>query len=369
MNPVRIFLCGDVMTGRGIDRVLPHPCAPQLHEGYVTSTDGYVRLAEIKNGPIQRPVGFDYIWGAALEEWRRAAPDVRVVNLETAVTRSDSFEPKGINYRMNPENAGCLTAAGIDCCVLGNNHVLDWGVEGLIETLEVLDQRRLKTCGAGRNLAEARTPAIHLVPGRGRVLVFSFALASSGTPPSWAAGRDKAGVNFLPGLSETAVDKVAAEIERFRKPGDILIVSIHWGPNWGYEIPDAQRRFAHALIDRANVSAVHGHSSHHPKAIEVYRRRLILYGCGDFINDYEGISGYEQYRTDLSVMYFADFDAGSADLVDLELAVLQIKRFQLNPASSEDAEWFGKTLERESMRFGVKFQRSSGNRFRTSMGG
>jgi poly-gamma-glutamate synthesis protein (capsule biosynthesis protein) len=334
----------------------------------VTSTDGYVRLAEIKNGPIQRPVGFDYIWGAALDEWRRAAPDVRVVNLETAITRSDSFEPKGINYRMNPRNVDCLSAADIDCCVLGNNHVLDWGSEGLIETLQVLEQQRLKTCGAGRDLAQASAPAIHIVPDRGRALVFSFALASSGTPPSWAAGPDKPGVNFLPDLSDAAADQVAAEIERVRKPGDIVIVSIHWGPNWGYGIPPPQQRFAHGLIDRANISALHGHSSHHPKAIEVYRKRLVLYGCGDFINDYEGISGHEEYRGDLSVMYFADFDAESADLVDLELVALQIKRFQLKAASSEDAKWLGNTLERESMRFGVKFQRSAGNRFKMKIG-
>jgi poly-gamma-glutamate synthesis protein (capsule biosynthesis protein) len=369
MNPVKIFLCGDVMTGRGIDRVLPHPCAPQLHEEYMTSTDGYVRLAEISSGPIPRPVDFSYIWGVALDEWRRTAPDVRVINLETAVTGSDAFEPKGINYRMSPKNVGCLTAAGIDCCVLANNHVLDWGVEGLLETLEVLEQRQLKACGAGRNIAEARAPAIHVVPDRGRVLVFSFALASSGTPPSWAARSDKPGVSFLRDLSDATADKIAAEIERVRTSGDIVIVSIHWGPNWGYSIPDSQRRFAHRLIDDANVSAIYGHSSHHPKAMEVYRNRLVLYGCGDFINDYEGISGHEEYRSDLSLMYFADFDGGSADLIDLELVVLQIRRFQLNAASSEDTEWLGTILARECVRFGVKFQRSSGNRFRAAIGG
>ena len=131
---MRIFLCGDVMTGRGIDQVLPHPCDPRLHERNMESATGYVRLAEQANGPIPTPVDFPYIWGAALDEFRCARPDARIINLETSITHSDSYIPKGINYRMSPENAGCLAAAGVDCCVLGNNHVLDWGHAGLLDT-------------------------------------------------------------------------------------------------------------------------------------------------------------------------------------------------------------------------------------------
>ncbi|HME84067.1 MAG TPA: CapA family protein [Roseiarcus sp.] len=113
---MRIFLCGDVMTGRGIDQALPHPCSPILHESYVESALDYVRLAERANGPVPRPVDFAYVWGAALAEWHRAQPHARVFNLETSITRSDAFEPKGINYRMSPENGPCLSAAGLDCC-------------------------------------------------------------------------------------------------------------------------------------------------------------------------------------------------------------------------------------------------------------
>ena len=95
----------------------------------------------------------------------------------------------------------------------------------------------------------------------------------------------------------TAV-RVADAVGR-QRPDDLIIVSVHWGSNWGYDVPEEQRRFAHALIDKAGVSVVHGHSSHHPKAIEVYRDRLILYGCGDFLNDYEGIKGYEELKLSL----------------------------------------------------------------------
>jgi poly-gamma-glutamate synthesis protein (capsule biosynthesis protein) len=351
---MRIFLCGDVMTGRGIDQVLPHPCSSVLHESSVGSALDYVRLAEGANGPVPRPVDFAYVWGAALDEWRRAQPHARIFNLETSITRSEAFEPKGINYRMSPENARCLAAAGVDCCVLANNHVLDWGPAGLIDTLNVIRRLGIKTAGADRDLGQAKAPAILEIPGEGRLLVFSFACETSGAPRRWAADEKRAGINFLSSLSDAAVSVIADEVAEIRRPKDVIIVSIHWGPNWGYRIPNDQRRFAHALIEKAGVSIVHGHSSHHPKAIEVYRGGLILYGCGDFLNDYESIAGYEEFRGDLSLMYFADIDAAAGRLRALDMMPLKIRRLQLSRASSEAAEWLRRTLDGESAPFGTR---------------
>ena len=90
-NCLTLSLCGDVMTGRGIDQVLPHPSDPLLHEPYLTDAREYVELAERDNGPIQFPVAFSYIWGEALEQWERAAPDLRRINLETSITKSDDY--------------------------------------------------------------------------------------------------------------------------------------------------------------------------------------------------------------------------------------------------------------------------------------
>lgn len=351
MGFMRFFLCGDVMTGRGIDQVLPHPCNPALHESYVQSAGDYVRLAEDVNGPIPRPADSSYIWGAALDELNRARPDARIVNLETSITRSEDYADKGINYRMSPENAECLAAASIDCCVLANNHVLDWGRDGLLDTLTTLQRLEIKIVGAGRNLGEASAPAILPISGKGRVLVFSFALASSGVPRSWAAKPDGAGVSFLSDLSEATAAHVCDQIARTRQMGDLVVVSLHWGLNWGYDIPHAHIRFAHALIDGAGVSVIHGHSSHHAKAIEVYRNRLVLYGCGDFLNDYEGISGYEAYRDDLALMYFADVVPASGVLAAVEIVPLQIRQFRLNRADGQDVNWIRQRLERESCRF------------------
>lgn len=351
------------MTGRGLDQIMPHPSKPILYESYTASALDYVRLAEAAHGKIPRRVSPSYIWGVALDELARRQPDLRIINLETSITRSTNYVRKGINYRMSPENAACLSAAYVDCCTLANNHVLDWGRAGLLETLDCLTRLGVKMAGAGRDIDEARSPAILEPQPKVRVLVFSFATPTSGVPASWAAHSDSPGVNLLPDLSARTATRVAEEICRTKKPHDIVIASIHWGSNWGYEIPGDQRQFAHTLVDEASISIIHGHSSHHAKAIEVYRNRLILYGCGDFLNDYEGISGYESFRGDLPLMYFADIDTAHGDLQALEITPLHIKHFRLERASDDDAAELGGILDRECARFNARVSTRSDRTF------
>lgn len=354
---ITLFLCGDVMTGRGIDQVLPHPNDPRIYEPYVQNAKDYVALAEEANGPIPKPVDFAYIWGDALEELERVAPDVRIINLETSVTKSDDYwKGKGINYRMHPENIPCITAAGIDCCVLANNHVLDWGYTGLTETLITLRNANMKTAGAGESSKQAKAPAVMEVEGKGRVVVFSFGMESSGIPVEAAAKKDRPGVNLLPDLSNKTVWQISKEVQAIRRAGDIVIASIHWGGNWGYEIPDEHIQFAHQLIDAAGVDILHGHSSHHALGIEVYNDKPIIYGCGDFLNDYEGISGYDQYRGDLTLMYIVQMEPASGKLASLEMVPTQLRRFRSNRASDEDTLWLSETLNREGRRFNSRVE-------------
>lgn len=350
-----LFLCGDVMAGRGIDQILPRPCPPRLYEGYVQDARRYVELAERANGPIPRPVDFAYVWGDALEELTRAAPDLRIVNLETAVTDCPEWAPKGINYRMHPANVPVLTAARLDCCVLANNHVLDWGRGGLEETLARLRAAGIQTAGAGRDAHEARAPAVlRACSGHGRVLVFAVGTADSGIPMAWAARRDRAGVAVLKRPSAQAADALAARVAACRRPGDRVVVSVHWGGNWGYGIDPEQMRFAHRLVDAGAADVVHGHSSHHVKGIEVYRDRPVLYGCGDFLNDYEGIVGHERYRGDLGLMYFVTLDRRSGRLRRLELTPTRVARMRIQRAAPDEARWLAHTLQRESEPFGVR---------------
>ncbi|MFE0350318.1 CapA family protein [Streptomyces griseoluteus] len=351
---VTLFLGGDVMLGRGVDQILPHPGVPALREEYIRDARAYVDLAEAANGPIPRPVDFRWPWGEALPILDGAAPDLRLVNLETSVTADGDFAPgKGVHYRMSPANLPCLAAARPDVCTLANNHVLDFGPRGLHETLDALADAGLRTAGAGRDAVRARQPAIVPLGAGGRVLVFSFGMPSSGIPKDWAATGQRAGVALVAEPSAAAASAFADRLRQVRRPGDIAVVSVHWGPNWGYAVSRSEVRFAHALLD-AGVDVVHGHSSHHPRPPEVYRGRIIFYGCGDLVDDYEGIGGYESYRDDLRVLYLVSVEADTGRLVDARMVPLQARRMRLEHASPEDIEWLRAVLDRHSREFGTR---------------
>ena len=145
----------------------------------------------------------------------------------------------------------------------------------------------------------------------------------------------------------------AAAPTEVRQPGDIVVVSVHWGSNWGYQVDADQVRFAHRLID-GGIDVVHGHSSHHPRPIEVYSGKLILYGCGDLVDDYEGITGHERYRDDLRLLYLPRLDPASGRLKELRLAPFQARQLRLHRASERDAEWLRAELDEVSRGFGSR---------------
>nr|WP_307875331.1 CapA family protein [Frankia nepalensis] len=391
-----LCLCGDVMLGRGVDQILAHPGDPRITEVCIEDARDYVTLAEHASGPIPRPVDDRWPWGDALaaladadtsaladtgvgvladtdtladheragREWghvalaahapgRRGAA-VRVMNLETSVTRVDDFAPdKAVHYRMSPDNLGCLAAGRPDVCSLANNHVLDFGRRGLVDTLEALSAAGIAFAGAGRDAEEAWRPVT--VPagsrGRGRVLVLACAAPTSGVPPDWAATATRPGVALLAppwqADADTQADAILSRVAAARRPGDVVVVSIHWGSNWGYDVDDDQIRLAHGLVD-GGVDVVHGHSSHHPRPVEIYRDSLVLYGCGDFIDDYEGITGHESYRDDLRPLYTVVVDASTGTLLDARLTLLRTRRLRLERAATGDAIWLAETLDRVS---------------------
>src|SRR5207249_3570125 len=127
--------------------------------------------------------------------------------------------------------------AGIDCCALANNHVLDWGGSGLVETLETLHGAGIASAGAGRARDEAQAPAELPLARGGRILVYSLGVEDSGIPPSWEAGADRPGVDLLAGLSPQGAERLGERIGAAKRPGDVVVASIHWGGNWGHRIP------------------------------------------------------------------------------------------------------------------------------------
>lgn len=348
-----LFLCGDVMLGRGVDQILPHPTPPALREPYVRDARGYVALAEEANGPVPRPAAWDWPWGDSLSALDEARPDVRVINLETSVTLSDDYAPdKSIHYRMSPANLPALAAVRPDVCVLANNHVLDFGRTGLLETLDTLSGAGLRTAGAGRDASGARRPAAVPLPTGARVLVHAFGMSSSGIPTDWAAIDGRSGVDLVE-PTPAAADDVIGRVQQVKRPGDLTVVSIHWGTNWGYHVPREFVRFAHALVD-GGADVVHGHSSHHPRPLELYRGHPILYGCGDLVDDYEGITGYENYRDDLRLLYLVRLDPATGEATGVRMVPLQAHRMRLRHASAADTAWLCGVLDRACRSFGTR---------------
>ncbi|WP_062982454.1 CapA family protein [Nocardia anaemiae] len=347
-----VLLGGDVMLGRGVDQILPHPGDPTLHERCVEDARTYAELAEQTSGEFARPVDFGHPWGEVLPMLAQLAPRVRLINLETAITADGVFASgKGIHYRMNPDNVPVLTAIAPVVCALANNHILDFGVEGLTDTVETLDTANIQRAGAGADFDHARAPAISELDDGRRVVIVSVGAGSSGVPHHWAARRDRPGLWWI-GESPNirAAEEVAAEALGHKRNGDIAIVSIHWGPNWGYGVPLSERQFAHRLID-AGIDLVHGHSAHHPRPIEIYRGKPILYGCGDVIDDYEGIRGYERYRPELRLLYLVSTDPGA---METRMIPLRIRHMRLQSAARDESRWLCETIEHISRDFGTR---------------
>ena len=354
---VTVFACGDVMPGRGVDQILPRPGDPELREAFARDARAYVDLAERAHGPIPRPVSFGWPWGDALQVLDEIAPDVRVINLETSITTSHEFAPgKAIHYRMSPGNLPCVAAVRPDACALANNHVLDFGHHGLADTLRALAGAGLRAVGAGPDSDAARRPVAVPVSGGGRAVIVSCGTACSGIPAGWAAAPGRPGVNRLPDLSPATADGVIGQVQAARRPGDVAVVSIHWGSNWGYDVDGDQVRFARRLID-GGIDLIYGHSSHHPRPVEIYRGKLVLYDCGDCLDDYEGITGHERFRPDLRLLYFATLVPGTGTVASLRMAPMQARQMQLRHASTADSQWLASMLSRISRGFGTRTER------------
>uniref|UniRef100_A0A7S3ZDQ5 Capsule synthesis protein CapA domain-containing protein n=1 Tax=Lotharella globosa TaxID=91324 RepID=A0A7S3ZDQ5_9EUKA len=329
--------------------------AASAHASAESTTD-----IPLKDMTIPSMITDDYVWGDILENI--ASADARLVNLETSVTTHNAPCPKGINYRMHPKNVDTLKAAGIQCCILANNHVLDYGIQGLNETLRTLHSVHIRTVGAGRNSREAQAPAVIATGKEHYLLVFALGSESSGVPDTWEATEIRPGIALhrLGDDANSIALRIAKEVKEFQskhggRSKPTVVVSIHWGGNWGYEIARWQRELAHALVDVGGCDIVHGHSSHHPIGLELYKERLILYGCGDLINDYEGISGqgHERYHPDLALLYLPTLNKTTGNLMSLELRPVKIRGFRLShvDVNAKERKWLAETLNREIKRF------------------
>lgn len=277
-----------------------------------------------------------YIWGNVLPALR--SDDLNIVNLEAALTHSNKILPKIFNFKALPRHVQTLLEGRIGAVNLAINHVLDFSESGLIETLETLENAHIPYVGAGRNLAEAAR-AVILTAGGIRIGI----LGCTDNEPDWEATADKPGTRYV---EVGDIGALKSDIARLRDKADIVILSMHWGPNMKERPSRSFVSFAHALID-AGADIVHGHSAHIFQGVEVYKDKLIMYDTGDFVDDY-----YVDplLRNDRSFLFVVKVGkevskeegdercrARLTKLQQLQLMPILISNFQVNFAKGNDA--------------------------------
>jgi poly-gamma-glutamate capsule biosynthesis protein CapA/YwtB (metallophosphatase superfamily) len=322
---ITLALMGDVMLGRRVAEVLNHTMRPEEPWGDV------------------RPL--------------LDAADLRIINLECAIT--DNEQPwtrtaKVFHFRAKPSAIETLRTARIDACSLANNHTLDFEEQGLLDTLEHLDAAGIRHAGAGRNQEEAADPAILTVPAnhtrRAALLAFTD------NEPSFAAGTDRPGTNYLPvSLKPDVLRRVERAVAAARGMGvDTVIFSNHWGPNMVQRPKKIFRRFAHAVIDRG-VDIYYGHSAHVFQGVEIYRGKPIIYDTGDFIDDY---AVNPELRNDWSFLFQVSVVEGRFERLDLTPVKLSYARVDL--ATGGERETILNRMEGLSAEMGTVFTHREG---------
>lgn len=302
-------LMGDVMLGRNVD------------------------AAMARNG-------YRYVWGDLLPTL--CGTDLNLANLETTLTHSNRKVPKTFNFKAGPDKVVALTDANIKIVNLANNHVLDFGEAGFSDTLKTLDAAGIKFVGAGKDDTAAAKPLVLSLKGISLGIV-----GFTDNEPTWKAGAARPGVNYIDIDSPNDRNNALAAISRLRKETDIVIVTIHWGPNMK-AFPDRLFiDFAHAMVEHG-ASLVHGHSAHNFQGVEVYRGKLIFYDTGDFVDDYVV---HPDLRNDHS--FFFRVELKKEGPVAAKLIPVLIADCQVNQAMNGDRRWSLHRMQNLSKRLGT----------------
>ncbi|MBJ6762086.1 CapA family protein [Myxococcaceae bacterium JPH2] len=272
--------------------------------------------------------------------------DLFVVNLECPYTTSEDKLAKNFNFRARPELVNVLIAGGVDAVSLANNHMMDYGPQGLVDTLMTLEAAGIPHFGAGRTLAEARKPALLTVNGVRFALLGYFFLGDRNIEPAQVYATDTS-----PGVAGTFSDEAAMErmlredILAARAQADVVLPFFHWGREGNYTPEPYQVRLAHAAID-AGAAGVLGSHPHVLQAMESHRGAPVIYSLGNFV-----FGGNWNPRDKRSALWRARFSPGG--YLSSEVLPLRTDRYpefpvQPVPVSGADAEEVLRLLARSS---------------------
>lgn len=334
---------GDCMLGRLIDQLFPqhvhNPEEARIAHSFLRTRD---------NLETYKPAT---PWGNTLPLLHEA--DFTLVNLETAVTNHSTKWPnKVFNHRMHPANIAALQAAQVDYAGLANNHTLDFCDEGLLETVQTVKAAGVAFAGAGETSEEATRPAILKLTGRKKehdVHVW----AAADHPGDWA----KVPMFHFIDYSQQTKDRLK---QLLNDPSSgraaLKVFSVHWGPNYSWQPAQEIQSMAHFLTDECGIDVIHGHSSHHVQGVEKYHGKLIIYGCGDFVDDYALVP---EYRNDLSGIWRVSIeeseDGETLRLRSLEMYPTKIESFTARRLYSyeKDSQWVRQRVKMLSQELGT----------------
>lgn len=315
-RPITLAIAGDVMLGRHVNEVIADK-------------------------------GHAYPWGELLSTLYAA--DLFLVNLECAITRETTRWHNGshkpFHFRADPTAVETLRAGRVDFAALANNHIGDFGQEGLLETVAVLDGAGIAHAGAGQNLRAALAPARLDVLGT-RVAVVAFA----DYPEKWAAERSSPGMAYVHVSLDDGFTPVAETLRDARADADVVVLSMHWGPNFEERPPRHFRDFAHRALE-SGADIFWGHSAHIVQGVEVYDGKLILYDTGDFVDDY---AVEPHLRNDLSMLFLVRISQAHVDR--LEMIPVQIRRCQVNPVHGPPRQWIVERVKALSAELGTELE-------------
>lgn len=260
--------------------------------------------------PVLSEKGYDH----PFVQMRKYFDGAQVVfgNLEGPLTtRGKPEQEKTYVFRSPPDKVGqALKNAGFNVVSLANNHTLDYGAEGLAETLQALDSVGIAYAGAGANLQDARRPVILPAAGK-RVALLAYSLT---LPENFYAGRNTPGTAF----GHEAF--VRADVEAARHQADIVLVSFHWGQEGKTTLREYQTRLGRLAID-AGAVAVIGHHPHILQGIERYKDGVILYSLGNFT--------FGSYSNQAKVSAVAELNFDGDRLASLRLYPINVNNFEV----------------------------------------